>query len=75
MVDEKKGTFILIDCHSILLIAKVMDEALGGWKILIDVLFSALFLIPFIVVRRSRFIAGGDFLKEAAIADISTSSS
>jgi hypothetical protein len=73
MVDEKKGTFILIECHSILLIAKVMDEALGGWKILIDVLFSALFLIPFIVVRRSRFIAGGDFLKEAAIADISTS--
>jgi hypothetical protein len=72
MVDDKKGDFILVDCHSLLLIFKVMNDALGVWKMVIDILFSILFLIPFILVRRSGYIAGGDFLKEATIIDIST---
>ncbi len=73
MVDEKNGNFILVECHSLLLTLKIMSTTLGVWKIIIDVLFTLLFLTPFIVVRRSRFIAGGVFLKEAAILDISIS--
>ena len=65
--------FILIDSHSILLSMQILDLCLGEFKILLDVLFALLFLTPFILVRKSKEYAGGAFLKEAALIDISSS--
>jgi hypothetical protein len=65
--------FILIDSHSILLSMQILDLCLGKFKIVLDVLFALLFLTPFILVRKSKEYAGGAFLKEAALVDISSS--
>jgi len=46
---------------------------LGPTKVLIDMLFYCLFLIPFILVRKSRQYAHGAYLREIAIRDISIS--
>jgi hypothetical protein len=65
--------FLLIDCQSLLMINDILYLALGKWKTFLDVLFFALFLIPFMIVKKSRRYAGGVFLKEVSLSDISTS--
>ncbi len=73
VVTEKETTFKMIDSYSILLTLETMDRALGNWKILLDFLFALLFLIPFVLVRKSKRYSGGVFLKEVALSDITTS--
>jgi hypothetical protein len=74
MLKEKPNEpFILIDSQSVLLSMQILDLCLGKFKILLDVLFALLFLTPFILVKKSKEYAGGVFLKEAALVDISSS--
>lgn len=74
MLDEQHmQPFLLIDCHSLLMTNDILSTALGPWKVILDMLFYGLFLIPFVLVRKSRQYAGGEFLREVAIIDISTS--
>lgn len=65
--------FLLIDCHSIIMTNELMGSALGNRKTLLDLLFYGMFLIPFVLVRKSKQFAGGVFLREIALTDISTS--
>jgi hypothetical protein len=71
--ENPDAPFVLIDSHSILLSMQILDLCLGKFKIVLDILFAVLFLTPFILVRKSKEYAGGVFLKEAALIDISSS--
>ena len=73
VVTEKETTFKLIDSYSILLTLETLDRGLGNWKLLLDFLFALLFLVPFVLVRKSKRYSGGVFLKEVALSDITTS--
>lgn len=73
LTEKKEQPFILIDSYSIILSFQLLDIALGKWKMIFDFLFALLFLIPFVIVKKSRRYAGGAYLKELALADISTS--
>jgi len=73
VVTEKETTFKMIDSYSILLTLETLDRGLGNWKLLLDFLFALLFLVPFILVRKSKRYSGGVFLKEVALSDIATS--
>jgi hypothetical protein len=73
MTAVDSGELMIVDCHSILLCIDVLEMSLGNWKIFIDLLISVLFIIPFVLVKRSIYYAGGAFLKEAAITDIGNS--
>ncbi len=71
--EDPKKPFIFINSQSILLNMQVLDMCLGKWKVLLDVLFALLFLTPFVLLKKSNEYAGGIFLKEAALVDISHS--
>ncbi len=73
MTSNGEKSFILIECKSLLLTLDVLELSLGHWKIFIDLICTFLFLIPFILVKRSAYYAGGEFLKEATIVDIGNS--
>ncbi len=73
VVTEKETTFKMIDSYSILLTLETLDRGLGNWKLLLDFLFIVLFLVPFVLVRKSKKYSGGVFLKEVALSDITTS--
>ena len=58
VVTEKETTFKLIDSYSILLTLETLDRGLGNWKLLLDFLFALLFLVPFVLVRKSKRYSG-----------------
>jgi hypothetical protein len=74
MVDNSAGeSFKLIHCHSILMTFDVLMAGIGKTKVLIDLLFACVFLIPYILVKKSDEISGGELLKQVTIDSISTS--
>jgi len=72
-ITEKEITFKMIDSYSITLVLDTMNRGLGKGKLLLDFLFAILFLIPFILVRKSNRFSGGIFLKEVTLSHIATS--
>ena len=74
MLEENRDNpFRIINSYSILLALDVMNMTMGKWKLVIDLLFSLLFLSPFIIVKKSKEFSGGEYQKEVAVNDISTS--
>jgi len=73
MLDEKKDQpFHLINCYSILLSIDIMNMSMGKWKLFVDILFTLLFLSPYILVKKSIEYSGGVYQKEVALHNIST---
>lgn len=74
MLEEKKEQpFHIINCYSILLSIDIMNMSMGNWKLFVDVLFTLLFLSPYILVKKSIEYSGGEYQKEVALHNISTS--
>lgn len=72
LIEKESQPFVFIDSYSILLNYDVLLLSLGNWKILFDLFFGLVFLIPFVLVRKVRAYSEGTFLKEAGIVDIKT---
>ena len=73
MVSEQPNNeFKFIDCYSLLLVFDVLQTGLGNTKVLIDLLFAVLFLVPYVAVKKSDEISGGIFLKEVVINSMSS---
>ena len=72
LTENPSEPFILINCYSFLLNFEILTLCLGKWKILYDMFFAILFLIPFITVKKSSRFAGGGYVKELMFAHIST---
>jgi len=73
VTEDPNSPFLFIDSKSILLTHKVLNLSIGNFKYLMDVLIALLFLLPLILVRKSKEYGGGEFLKESALLDISIS--
>jgi hypothetical protein len=74
MLTPAKGEdFKFVNCQSILMTFDVLFSGRGNTKIVIDLLFALLYLIPFLIVKRSEEVAGGALLKEASIEAIGKS--
>lgn len=74
MLEEKKDQpFRLLRSYSVLLSLEVLQVGLGKWKLLIDLMVAVLYLVPLVLIRKSVRFAGGVFLREVALSDITTS--
>ena len=74
MLKEQRGKeFKVVNCYSLLMTIEIMCIGLGKTKIVIDLLFAAIFLIPYLLVKKSEEFSSGAFLKEATIDGIGTS--
>lgn len=70
---EKGKEFIMFHCNSLLLIIDVLETGLGKWKLVLDLLFLAIFLLPLILIFKSKEIQKGDYVRELALHEISIS--
>lgn len=74
MLKEQKGKeFKVVNCYSLLMTIEIMSIGLSKTKIIIDLLFAVIFLIPYLLVKKSDEFGSGAFLKEATIDGIGTS--
>jgi hypothetical protein len=70
---EKNQEFILFNCNSLLMLIDVLNAGLGYWKLLIDVIILFIFMLPLILIFKSKEILKGDYIKELVIHEISIS--
>lgn len=74
MLTLKEGdTFILLNSNSLLLLLDILSTALGYWKLLFDLIILLIFLMPLILVFRSREILFGSYVRELALHEIAIS--
>lgn len=65
--------FSLLECNSVLFAIDVLRLGLGGWKVVIDLLVVALFIIPLILTYRSHEVIDSVYVREQALQEISIS--
>ncbi len=70
---EKGKDFTVFNTNSLLLIIDLLNRGLGNWKIAIDLLFLTIFLIPLVLVTKSKEIRQGDYMRELALSEITIS--
>lgn len=74
MLTAKDGdTFIWLNSNSLLLLIDILSTALGYWKLLFDLIILLIFLMPLILVFRSREILFGSYVRELALHEIAIS--
>ena len=70
---SSKTPFILINSNSFFLDLKILFSGLGYWKIAIDVIVIIIFILPYIIVNKSKEISDGEFVKELALSEMTIS--
>jgi hypothetical protein len=70
-VDEN-NPFILLESNSILFDLKILNSGLNFLKLPVDLIFIALYLLPLIIVLKSKETTEGEYAKELALSDITT---
>ena len=74
MLTAKEGdNFIFFNTSSLLLLLDILSTALGYWKLLFDLIILLIFLMPLILVFRSREILFGSYVRELALHEIAIS--
>jgi hypothetical protein len=73
LTPEEGKEFTLFHCNSLLLIIDVLQAGLGYWKLILDLLFLSIFLLPLILIFKSKEIQKGDYVRELALHEISIS--
>lgn len=63
--------FFIINSNSLLLVIDVLERGLGNWKILIDLFFLIVFLIPLALVFRSKEVKRDLYVKEMILNMVS----
>ena len=65
--------FLLLNTNSLLLTLNLLVKGLGYWKLIFDLLFLFVFLLPLILVFKSKEIQNGCYIKELALHEITVS--
>ena len=65
--------FYIFDANSLLLVIDILQRGLGNWKILIDIIFLIIFLIPLALVFKSKELKQSEYMRELALSEITIS--
>jgi hypothetical protein len=65
--------FVLLNCNSLLLVIHLLVKGLGFWKLVMDLVFMLLILLPLILIHKSKEIQNGSYVKELALHEVSIS--
>lgn len=68
--NQEKGDYIFIRSNSILLPLNLLQKGLGNWKIFIDLIFTMLYALPFVVFRRSKEFSDGAYINELVLSEM-----
>jgi hypothetical protein len=74
LLRSKNGEeFIWFNCNSLLFLLNILNSSLGNWKLFLDIIFLAIFLMPIVLVFRSREVLFGSYVQELALHEIAIS--
>ncbi len=73
LTPSNKEEFVLLNCNSLLLVIHLLVKGLGFWKLVLDVIFMLLILLPLILIHKSKEIQNGSYVKELALHEVSIS--
>jgi hypothetical protein len=62
--------FHIIKTNSLLLALDILNNGLGYWKVLIDLIFMVVFLLPLIIVFKSKEIKQSEYVRELALSEL-----
>lgn len=69
-----KGTnFSVVNTNSLLLSLDILGQGLGYWKLVIDFIFIIIFLLPLIIVFKSKEIKQSEYVRELALSELTIS--
>jgi len=71
MLNPREGSsFSVLNTNSLLLALEILNKGLGNWKILIDLIFILIFLLPLIIVLKSKEIKQSEYVQELALSEL-----
>lgn len=71
MLNPGKGSsFSVLNTNSLLLALEILNKGLGNWKLLIDLIFILIFLLPLIIVVKSKEIKQSEYVQELALSEL-----
>jgi hypothetical protein len=62
--------FNVVNTNSLLLALEILNTGLGNWKFLIDLIFIIIFLLPLIIVIKSKEIKQSEYVRELALSEL-----
>lgn len=62
--------FYIVDTNSLLLSLDILGQGLGYWKLLIDLIFITIFLLPLVIVFKSKEIKQSEYVRELALSEL-----
>ena len=71
MLNPREGSsFSVLNTNSLLLALEILNKGLGNWKLLIDLIFILIFLLPLIIVLKSKEIKQSEYVQELALSEL-----
>jgi hypothetical protein len=67
---DANDQFYIFNTNSLLLAIDLLCRGIGYWKIIMDLLFIILFLLPLILVFKSKEIKQSEYMRELALNEI-----
>jgi hypothetical protein len=62
--------FYIFNANSLLLAIDILERGLGNWKVVMDIIFLVIFLIPLALVFKSKEIKQSEYMRELALSEI-----
>ncbi len=70
LTPDPEDPFILINANSLLLTFDALASGLGKWKLWMDIMVLAIYMIPLLVIYRSQEVRHGAYVQELALHEI-----
>jgi hypothetical protein len=67
---NKGENFIIFNSNSLLLNLDLLVKGLGFWKIIFDIVFLTIFLLPLIIVFKSKEIKQSEYMQELVLSEM-----
>ncbi|WP_395802460.1 hypothetical protein [Daejeonella sp.] len=64
------SSFSVLNTNSLLLALDILIKGLGYWKLVIDFIFILIFLLPLIIVIKSKEIKQSEYVRELALSEL-----
>jgi len=73
LTPAENGDFFFVNSNSLLVVLEILDLGLGNWKIIIDLFFLILFLLPLALIFKSKELYRGEYIKELVLSSVTIS--
>lgn len=70
LTPDKNEQFYIFNANSLLLAIDLLNRGLGYWKVVLDIVFLIIFLLPLALVFKSKEIKQSEYMRELALSEI-----